>query len=142
VLQFLSAVLVLALSKGVQHGCDDAAVAAVEHRLDRASTWEAIYRSIKAYPDCDDAHVGEEYSDRIVHLLATRWKEVLTLNRLAASDTQFRHFVLKHIDATTDPAELRVVVQKASHECPARATDLCKEIAAAATEAAKAAGPE
>jgi hypothetical protein len=140
VLLALNVMLITALSRGSEPGCDGVAVAAVAPRLISAQTWSAIHRSIETYPGCDDGVVAEEYSDRIVHLLATRWKSVANLNRLVAADPKFGKFVIGHIDATTDVDELHAIVRRPTHDCPRAAADLCKEIAAAATAAAREAG--
>jgi hypothetical protein len=128
------------LAAGSHFGCNETAVAAVEHRLVGAQTWKSIYRSIKTHPECDDGVIAEEYSDRVVHLLATRWKDLTTLNRLVQSDVKFREFVIGHIDATADVRELRTVMRHATHDCPRSLVKLCREIEAAANTAAREAG--
>jgi len=44
-----------------------------------------------------------------VGTLASRWNQVGTLDGLSSSDSKFRAFVLRHIDATTDDRDIKNV---------------------------------
>jgi len=99
--------------------------------------WKGIYAFYKRnLPACpDDGAYAEGYSDVIVRAFAKRWTDVAHLQTLAVADPGFRAFVLRHIDATGDPDELRETLQNATTRCPAGVDALCKDVAANAAGA-------
>jgi hypothetical protein len=99
--------------------------------------WSGFYKAFKRLRQCDDGAPAENFSDIAVRLLARDWKDFAGLAKLAASDRNFRHFVLKHVDATTDPGDLRAVVSNASGRCPAGAIQLCRALESQAKSALK-----
>jgi hypothetical protein len=119
-------------------GCrlSDQAFTAQLHML---KDWNAIYTFVKRnLPSCpDDGMYGEGYSDVIVHGLAKQWSYMPQLQTLIARHPTFHSFVLGHINATTDPDELKETLDNATGRCPFDMDDLCTEIAASAREAIK-----
>jgi hypothetical protein len=81
----------------------------VEREVDTLKTWQQVYDSFKRYSACDDGVIAEGYSDAVVKILAHKWSEVPQLSILIAHDEQFRNFVLRHTDATTDENDLEHV---------------------------------
>ena len=102
--------------------------------LPAAANWDALYQVFHQHRFVDDGAVAEGFSDFIVHRLATRWSTLPSLARLTAKDSAFTAFIIRHIDATTDLDELRVL-ERQSANCPARVRSLCSSIHAAARQA-------
>src|SRR5258708_27746113 len=86
--------------------------------LPPGATWDTLSRVFHAHQFVDDGDEAEAFSDFVVHRLATRWSTVRALAQLIAADSAFGVFVIKHIDATTDEAELRRVLSRSSTSCP------------------------
>jgi len=108
-------------------------------QLSTMNNWKTIYAVFKRnFPGCpDDGMFAEGYSDVIVRALAKRWNDSRELKSLTDRDPAFRAFVLRHIDATTDPDELNQALKNARTKCPVGASRLCKEVATNATAAIK-----
>ena len=101
------------------------AIAEVQGALD----WAALYGMFRRYAGCDDGAIAEGYTDRVMDLLARGWERLPDLAPLVARDPAFAAFVLDHIDATADPADLRRVVSFVEGRgCPDIASDLCDAI--------------
>jgi len=64
--------------------------------------WDGLYKSYKLHGNCDDGIMSENYSESVARILVDRWGTLPRLASLARKDTDFRHFVLKHVDATLD----------------------------------------
>jgi hypothetical protein len=100
-------------------------------------SWTAIDQfHSKHFPPCpDDGMYAEGYSDLIVRTLALRWNRVPELSARAKARPEFLAFVLKHIDASADPAQLRQVHRSAKQQCPAGHIELCAALRKSAQEA-------
>jgi hypothetical protein len=109
-------------------GCDQSAARFAEQEADTLKTWQQIYNSFKRYSACDDGAIWEGYSDSVVKVLANKWSELPHLSILIARDQDFRDFVLRHIDATTDEKDLENVATNASKRCPRDDAKLCEDI--------------
>ncbi|MCV2371366.1 hypothetical protein [Roseateles oligotrophus] len=96
--------------------------------------WSKIHEFHKKnFPPCpDDGMFAEGYSELVVRTLSTEWVQFGQLGRLAAADAKFKAFVLRHIDATTNEADLRQIEERAKNACPAGHSALCRQVASAA----------
>jgi len=104
--------------------------------LPRLKSWASIYASFRAHtPQCDDGFYAEGYTEAVVKMLSARWATVGELARLARRDPAFRRFVLKHVDASADPDDLRKVLTNATRQCPRDLGNLCASLATAAKAA-------
>src|SRR5437868_5836169 len=112
--------------------CTTPDATAADGDLDRLTGWTAVYRSFRRYKQCDDASIGEGYSDKIVMLLTKHWLMVTTLSRLAQADLEFGHFVLWHVDELMSPEQARLIIDNADNHCPAGLSTLCKRLSAKA----------
>jgi len=111
----------------------------IGHEYPRLKSWSSIYASYRACtPECDDGWMGEGYDQAIVKMLSARWATVGELARLARRDPAFHRFVLKHVDGTADPDDLRKVFTNATRYCPRDLGGLCASVANAAKAAVKA----
>ena len=101
--------------------------------------WTRIHEFHKRhFPPCpDDGMFAEGYSELVVRTLATEWSQFGQFGRLAAADTKFKAFVLRHIDATTNETDLRKIESQAKRACPAGQVPLCRQVARAARNAIK-----
>jgi hypothetical protein len=71
---------------------------------------------------------AEGYSELIVRTLALRWTSTAELSALAEARPEFRTFVLKHVDASADPAQLKQVLRRATNQCPPKTVELCNAL--------------
>lgn len=99
--------------------------------------WRKIHTFFSTHlPQCpEDGFYGEGYSEVIVRTLATRWSQLPSLAEAAAKSPGFKAFVLRHIDATANKADLEVILKSTTSNCPERHALLCGEIQLAATGA-------
>lgn len=98
----------------------------------KLSSWAEIHDAYLNYAHCDDGAIGEGFTQSVVHLLASNWTSMATLQRFTKKDAKFEEFVVKHIDASADPEELKVVANLAKKRCSASANVLCRKIEKAA----------
>lgn len=115
--------------------CTKAEAIEAENSVTRLNNWKDIYLSFKKYGHCDDGAIAEGYSDTVVRMLADRWDELATLNKLTSSDKEFYTFVLRHIDATADKSEIEKTITNSSKHCPKSASALCSVLEKAARKA-------
>ena len=118
---------------------NDCALTDIEF-LDSLSTlrqWPAIHDFYRKHlSTCpDDGMYAEGYTDVVVHTLATDWSQLGQLALAVSSDSSFKRFVLRHIDASADEEELRSVLKSANSQCPRAHAVLCAQIAKAARTA-------
>ena len=99
--------------------------------------WPKIHAFYKAhFPPCpDDGMFAEGYSELVVRTLATNWSNLPELRVAGSHDPRFKAFVLRHIDATTNEADLRVIQASATSQCPKGSGSLCSEICKASSKA-------
>jgi hypothetical protein len=133
--RFLIVVLTLAMmlsSAQVGHaqkqGCSDAAARRALDEAVTLRTWDTLYTSFKAYRQCDDGAIAEGYSESVARILVDHWKTLPELNRIAQKDAQFRHFVLRHLDATLNMDDVEKVKRKAMTQCPSGLNRLCSDL--------------
>ncbi len=101
-------------------------------------TWKDFYRLFTTYPSgCDDGVYAEGYSDFVAQSLAKYWNRFEELASLTEHDPTFKDFVLKHIDATDDEEDIKMLLNNARKRCPSDHAALCKEIEKAALSALK-----
>jgi hypothetical protein len=126
-----SLIVLLSCSNNVadqEEDCTDSEALAAEQGTSRLKNWTDIYNSFRRFGHCDDGSIAEGYSDSVVRTLASRWHQLGTLDKLSSCDSEFRSFVLRHIDATTDDRDIKKLIANASKRCPAKAKTLCSEI--------------
>ena len=105
---------------------------AAEAAIDELDSWQKVHAAFLRYDHCDDASIAEGNSEAVARLLADQWPTLPALASLARRDPAFKKFVLKHVDATLDTADLKRVADHATLRCPKEATAICRAIAAAA----------
>lgn len=98
------------------------------------TSWQSIYAAHTRFGHCDDGAIAEGFTESVVHLLAARWSSLHEAQSLIAQDPSFQQFIIRHINASADTAELNRVAAMASQQCPVSATHLCKQIHEATLE--------
>ena len=120
-----------------KRGCGDVEG---QHAFDEAITlrsWDALYKSYKLYRQCDDGAVGEGYSESVARILSDHWNTLPELARLAGKDSQFRAFVIGHVDATLTMDDVRKITKNAKTQWPMGLRTVCNDLAKQADAALK-----
>jgi hypothetical protein len=122
---------------GQQPPCTEAEGNRALDEADSLRTWDALYRSYRSYRNCDDGAIGEGYSESVIRILAHHWSTLPRLDRLVRQDTEFRRFVIRHVDATLNTDDVVLVKHKAKTGCPVGLGKLCNDLAKQADAALK-----
>ena len=139
-----TSILVLALGAlvGSGHAGSNAKTCALTDQqfataINTLREWPKIHAFYRAhFPPCpDDGMFAEGYSELVVRTLATNWSSLSELRVAAGQDPRFKAFVLRHIDATTNEADLRFIQASATSQCPKGNGSLCAEIRKASSVA-------
>ncbi len=109
----------------------DAAEAAADHLTD----WAAVSAYVQRFGACDDGGTAEASSEAVARLLADRWTTLPELAGRIHRQPALRSFVLAHVNATLDAADIRKIQALARTSCPPSDTGLCRSIQAAAIDA-------
>ena len=120
-----------------KRGCGDVEG---QHAFDEAialRSWDALYKSYKLYRQCDDGAVGDGYSESVARILSDHWNTLPELARLARKDSQFRAFVIGHVDATLTTDDVRKIGKNAKTQCPMGLRTVCNDLAKQADAALK-----
>lgn len=116
-------------------GCSRSQEMKALDEADQLRTWDALYKSYKAYRLCDDGAIAEGYSDSVGRILSHHWRTLARFASLAKGDVGFRKFVLRYIDETGDTEDLSVIEKNAKGRCPAGFSALCGDISRKARQA-------
>jgi hypothetical protein len=114
---------------GQQRTCTGAEARRAEAEAVTLRAWNALYRSYKLYPQCDDGAIGEGYSESIARILVDHWDTLPQLARLAKEDAEFRRFVMGHVDATLTIGDVKKIRMNAKTKCPTGLRDVCTDLA-------------
>jgi hypothetical protein len=125
--------------------CDDKARQAGEavaeflkkvYREPPRNHWPEFRSLWKEYDGCDDGSIAEEFSSAATRLLKIEWAEAQIA---LLHDGVFRAFVLRHVDATEDEADILAVRHNASKKCKTGNTQkrLCAQVVDACDKALK-----
>lgn len=120
----------LLIARGVERPCTvaESEVAMKEALGPPFQAWDALYKSYKVHGNCDDGIMAENYSESVARILVDHWTTLPRLASLARKDTDFRHFVLKHVDATLDMNDVVKVRTNAETQCPKKLQTLCDDL--------------
>jgi hypothetical protein len=124
-------------TSGVQNQCSETRVIAAVKESSTLKSWQNIYDSYRKYQQCDDGAIAEGYSDLITGLMANNWDTLKDLKMFTETDKEFLKFVLRHIDASVDPDDVKKVSINASQHCAADFSELCSLIKERAEEILK-----
>ena len=102
---------------------------------EKVDTWGDFYKFYKKNKHLDDGAFAAGISDVTAKILSKSWNKLDGLAKYAEKDPQFRGFVLKHIDASANPADIKEIIDLANKSCPTNQKKLCKSIFVSATKA-------
>jgi hypothetical protein len=128
ILAFLLGTIVVAQASESEKPCTRLEAIQAEDQINLSLDWDGIYRLYKNFAHCDDASIGEGFSDMVSNSLSEKWSTVSQLNRLVLNDEGFKRFVLKHIDGLMSPDQAEKIRNNAASHCPSDAGRLCKAI--------------
>lgn len=94
------------------------------------TSWDEMHRAALALrPSCFDGYFAEGISDIVVRKMAKDWPGFLQLLAKHPQDDAFFRLVLRSINATLDPDDIRAVDRLALRSCPAAHKVRCDAIA-------------
>ena len=96
--------------------------------LRNVEDWDGFHNSFERFGSCDRARIAEEFSYTIGRLLSQHWGDVSALLRLAAEDSAFKAFILRHIDENIPDEEGQVIVRNCREHPPVNGEWLCKAV--------------
>jgi len=94
--------------------------------------WSEVSAAFQRYRHCDDGAIAEGFTDSIVRLLVSRWETLSEMAAFAEKQPEFRTFVLRHVDASADPGDLKRIAELAGSKCPSHHAKLCAALRAEA----------
>ena len=111
-----------------ERACSTAEARQADEGVDNLKSWDHLYQWYRRFHHCDDGGQAEGYSEAVARNLVDRWSTLPRLAQLARKDSRFRGFVLKHVNATLNPDDLKRIADNASTRCPAGVRSLCLEL--------------
>jgi len=100
------------------------------------STWQEIYKAaIELPPHCFDGYFAEGISDTLVRKMGQEWSGFLSLLVTHPKESKFTKLVLRSINATLDPEDIRAVDRLAKSSCRAELRNYCHAISKQAAAA-------
>ena len=100
------------------------------------SSWPALYRAAVALPNrCFDGYFAEGISDTVVRKMGQDWAGFIAMLSLHRADERFMSLVLRSINATLDPKDIKLAAHRAASECPETLKKQCFSISRKAAEA-------
>ena len=108
--------------------CSDTEAQRAESEAVMLRSWDDLYGSYKRYKHCDDGAIAEGYSESVARILVDHWNTLSRLADITRKDTDFRRFVLKHIDETVNLEDIKNIRANAEKRCPSGLRDLCRDI--------------
>ncbi|MBI4590834.1 MAG: hypothetical protein HY725_18580 [Candidatus Rokubacteria bacterium] len=100
------------------------------------SSWPELYRAAVALPTrCFDGYFAEGISDTIVRKMDEDWAGFTAVLSTHPADERFMSLVLRSINATLDPKDIKIAGQRATSECPDTLKIQCDAILQKAAEA-------
>lgn len=116
---------------------DQPCVAVAKPLMTLKSSWAEISRAAAALPaDCFDGYFGEGISDTIVRKGAKDWPGfVQVLAKHGASDDKFFLLVLRSLNSTLNPDDIKAFSNLAQESCPRNLRSQCDAILVQARKA-------
>jgi diadenosine tetraphosphate (Ap4A) HIT family hydrolase len=132
--KFLSVLLLLTVpAYARESSCNIEQDKLASQELAKAASLTELYSVSKAIPGCmKGGGIAEEVSDDVVVHLSRHWRESLDELNRDENNPGLISFILRHIDQTTNPDDLRAITRHAKSACTTRAEALCRKIGVAA----------
>lgn len=130
------------LAQATHKPCSKADAAAAEKAVEKILDWKTLHKTWSDYHHCDTGKVAESFTDAVLRLMIGSWKSVAGLASDWRSDTAYREFLTKRLQAKEAEADREDIFSLAKASCPKGQEAFCKEIAEVVTEPpAKSAAP-
>jgi hypothetical protein len=127
-LMCIESVFLFGVAQAQQKPCRTSDLLKAENEAVTLRSWDALHKSYRLYARCDDVDAEEGYSESVARILVDHWETLPRLSQLAAKDARFRRFVIGHVDATDDMADVHKIQANATLHCPADLARLCKDL--------------
>ena len=137
VLCVVAAVTLLWTPSAYGKTCTSRDADAAETMVDHLDSWAKISETFAKYGHCDDGSIAEGNSEGVARLLVDHWSLLPQLGTLIEHNQPLKAFVLRHLDATINPADLDKIVALATSSCPSGMDSLCQDLKGAASQAAE-----
>ena len=93
------------------------------------SSWSDVYKAAIALPPiCFDGYFAEGISDTLVRKMGQDWQGFQTILAKHPNESKFINLVLRSINATLDPNDIRTVDRLANTACNVRIQNHCHSI--------------
>ena len=93
------------------------------------SSWPTLYLAAVALPNrCFDGYFAEGISDTIVRKMGLDWPGFIAVLSAHRLDERFMSLVLRSINATLDPKDIKLAAHRAVSECPETLKKQCHSI--------------
>lgn len=100
------------------------------------SSWSNVYKAAIALPSiCFDGYFAEGISDTLVRKMGRDWQGFQTILTKHPNESKFINLVLRSINATLDPNDIRTVDRLANTACNVRIQNHCRSISKVAATA-------
>ena len=100
------------------------------------SSWSEIFKAAIALPPaCFDGFFAEGISDTLVRKMGKDWQGFQTLLTKYPNESKFINLVLRSINATLDPNDIRTVDRLANTACNVKIQNHCRSISREAAAA-------
>lgn len=106
-------------------GCSREEAMKAESEAATRNSWPELFHSFEKYAKCDDAAIGEGYSNSVGVLLSEHWDMFSEFRALSKDHSKFRKFVIRHVDQTIPEATLDAIAENARQRCPSGASKEC-----------------
>jgi hypothetical protein len=104
--------------------------------MTQKSSWDEMRRAAAVLPPrCFDGYFAEGISDAVVRKMGKDWPGFLAVLANRPEDDAFFRLVLRSINATLDPADIKTVDALARKSCPNELRARCDAIATQAAAA-------
>src|SRR5258707_254492 len=120
-----------------QRECTQTEARRAESESDTLRNWDALHNSYKRYGHCDDGAIAEGYSESVARILVDHWTTLSRLSPLASADPKFLKFVLRHLNTTLNPDDIKKVRANTITHCPSGLHTLCVDQSRQAQSALK-----
>jgi len=100
------------------------------------SSWSDFYKAAIALPPiCFDGYFAEGISDTLVRKMGQDWQGFQTILTKHSNESRFINLVLRSINATLDPNDIRTVDRLANTACNVKIQNHCRSISREAAAA-------
>lgn len=97
--------------------------------------WSDVNSFFHKFKECDDGYIAEGLSVIIPQILAENWNTAPQLKTMTEKDKTFDAWILTHVNTTSDPIDLELIIKNSNEKCANNSQVFCKKIENAASQA-------